>query len=188
MPRSGWAREPQLLSLRVWSLCSAGRGRDGERPAHHDEEWSPLAAAGESPRTEAKTQHSHKKKKTQISPRKDLIKGVIFLSQVFCSLILGNWVSISPEVLRLSPLAMSWEMGDWLHYPSKLMPEYWKERKRKRVFHIWLNYEVLIWHLSSGRRKLCWCQLLLFLINLILRFQASVKFLESEGAFLYGEM
>ena len=25
MPRSNWAREPQLLSLRVWSLCSAGR-------------------------------------------------------------------------------------------------------------------------------------------------------------------
>ena len=23
MPRSGWAREPRLLSLRVWSLCSA---------------------------------------------------------------------------------------------------------------------------------------------------------------------
>ena len=23
MPQSGWAREPQLLSLRVWSLCSA---------------------------------------------------------------------------------------------------------------------------------------------------------------------
>ena len=22
MPQSGWAREPQLLSLRVWSLCS----------------------------------------------------------------------------------------------------------------------------------------------------------------------
>ena len=25
MPRSGWAREPRLLSLRVWSLCSATR-------------------------------------------------------------------------------------------------------------------------------------------------------------------
>ena len=25
MPRSNWAREPQLLSLRVWSLCSARR-------------------------------------------------------------------------------------------------------------------------------------------------------------------
>ena len=25
MPRSGWAREPQLLSLRDWSLCSATR-------------------------------------------------------------------------------------------------------------------------------------------------------------------
>ena len=25
MPRSGWAREPQSLSLCVWSLCSATR-------------------------------------------------------------------------------------------------------------------------------------------------------------------
>ena len=23
VPRSNWAREPQLLSLRIWSLCSA---------------------------------------------------------------------------------------------------------------------------------------------------------------------
>ena len=26
MPRSGWAREPRLLSLRVWSLCPAAGG------------------------------------------------------------------------------------------------------------------------------------------------------------------
>ena len=60
VPRSGWARGPRLLGLRVWSLCpAAGGGHDGERPAHRDEEWSPhhdgewppLAAAGESPRT-----------------------------------------------------------------------------------------------------------------------------------------
>ena len=25
VPRSNWAREPQLLSLRIWSLCSATR-------------------------------------------------------------------------------------------------------------------------------------------------------------------
>ena len=25
VPQSGWAREPQLLSLSVWSLCSATR-------------------------------------------------------------------------------------------------------------------------------------------------------------------
>ena len=25
MPGSGWAREPQIVSLRVWSLCSATR-------------------------------------------------------------------------------------------------------------------------------------------------------------------
>ena len=61
MPRSGWAREPQLLNLRIWSLCSAAGGAAIEkRPAHRDEEWSPLAATRESPRTETKTQHSHK--------------------------------------------------------------------------------------------------------------------------------
>ena len=36
------------------------RGRDTERPAHRDEERPPLAATRESPRTEAKTQRSHK--------------------------------------------------------------------------------------------------------------------------------
>ena len=38
------------------------RGRDSERPAHCDEEWPPLAATRETPRTETKTQHSHKNK------------------------------------------------------------------------------------------------------------------------------
>ena len=59
MPRSNLARDPQLLSLRVWSLCSATRGRDSERPTHRDEEWPPLATTRESPHTETKTQHSH---------------------------------------------------------------------------------------------------------------------------------
>ena len=58
--RSGWAREPQLLSLHVWSLCSAARGSDSERPTHRDEGWPPLATTRESPCTETKTQHSHK--------------------------------------------------------------------------------------------------------------------------------
>ena len=40
-------------------LCNK-RGHDGERPVHRDEEWPPLATARESPRTETKTQHSHK--------------------------------------------------------------------------------------------------------------------------------
>ena len=31
------------------------RGRDGERPAHRDEEWPPLAAAREGPHAEGKT-------------------------------------------------------------------------------------------------------------------------------------
>ena len=60
MPRSNEAHESQLLSLRVWSLCSATRGHDSERPAHRDEEWPLLAATRGSPCTETKTQHSQK--------------------------------------------------------------------------------------------------------------------------------
>ena len=53
-----WAAiaEPACLE----PVLRGGRGCDSERPAHHDEEWPPLAAAGEGPRTETKTQHSHK--------------------------------------------------------------------------------------------------------------------------------
>ena len=38
------------------------RGCHGERPAHCDEEWPPLATTGESPLTETKTHHSQKNK------------------------------------------------------------------------------------------------------------------------------
>ena len=34
MPRSNWAREPQLLSLHVWSLCSATREAATVRGPH----------------------------------------------------------------------------------------------------------------------------------------------------------
>ena len=43
------------LVLRVKKGSSRGEG-----PAHRDEEWPPLATTRESPRTEAKTQHSQK--------------------------------------------------------------------------------------------------------------------------------
>ena len=45
---------------RLEPVLRNGRGHDSERPAHRDEEWSPLAATRESPRTETKTQHSHR--------------------------------------------------------------------------------------------------------------------------------
>ena len=61
VPRSDWAREPQLLSLRVWSLCSAaGEAVVVGGPRTAMRRWPPLAAAGESPRAETRTQHSHK--------------------------------------------------------------------------------------------------------------------------------
>ena len=61
MPRSNWAREPQLLSLRVWSLCSATREATTVR--------GPRTAMKRGPRSpqlekalaqKRKTQHSHK--------------------------------------------------------------------------------------------------------------------------------
>ena len=58
MPRSNWAREPQITEpARLEPVLRNERGRDSERPAHRDEEWSPLATTRESPRTETKTQH-----------------------------------------------------------------------------------------------------------------------------------
>ena len=49
VPRSGWARGPQLLSLRVWSLCPAAGGAamvEGPRTAMKS---GPRAAMGSGP-------------------------------------------------------------------------------------------------------------------------------------------
>ena len=45
---------------RLEAVLRNKKGRDSERPAHHDEEWPPLATTRESPCTETKTQHSQK--------------------------------------------------------------------------------------------------------------------------------
>ena len=61
MPRSNWAREPQLLSLRVCSLCSATREAAIVRGPRAAMKSGPhLPQLEKSPRTETKTQHSHK--------------------------------------------------------------------------------------------------------------------------------
>ena len=73
MPRSGWARAPQLLSLRSGApepqllkpihpdpVLHNMRSHGNERPARRDEEWPPLAAARESPHAATKTQRSQK--------------------------------------------------------------------------------------------------------------------------------
>ena len=61
MPQSSWAREPQLLSLRGWSLCSATREAAIVRGPRTAMKSGPrLPQLEESPLTETKTQHSHK--------------------------------------------------------------------------------------------------------------------------------
>ena len=61
VPRSNGAREPQLLSLRVWSLCSATREAAivrGPRTAMKSGPRSPQL--GKALAQKRKTQHSHK--------------------------------------------------------------------------------------------------------------------------------
>ena len=55
---SPWATTAE--PARLEPVLHNKRGRSSERPVHRDEEWPPLAATGESPRTETKTQHSQK--------------------------------------------------------------------------------------------------------------------------------
>ena len=50
MPRSGWAREPQLLSLRVWSLCPATGGAAVERGPRTAMKSGPRTAMKNGPR------------------------------------------------------------------------------------------------------------------------------------------
>ena len=73
MPRSSWAREPQLLSLRVWSLCPATGGAAMERGLRTAMKSGPRTAMKSGPRllqlekalarTEDPTQPKIKKKK-----------------------------------------------------------------------------------------------------------------------------
>ena len=68
-PRSGKI-PPAVEQLGPWATTTEParlepvlrnkRGHDSERPAHCNKEWPPLATTRESPRTETKTQHSHK--------------------------------------------------------------------------------------------------------------------------------
>ena len=50
MPRSGWAREPGLLSLRVWSLCPAAGGAAVVRGPHTAMKSGPCTAMKSGPR------------------------------------------------------------------------------------------------------------------------------------------
>ena len=63
MPRSGWAREPQLLGLRVWSLCSTAMVR-GPRTAMKSGPRTAMKSGPRSPQLEKalaqKLRHSQK--------------------------------------------------------------------------------------------------------------------------------
>ena len=55
MPRSSWAHEPQLLSLRVWSLCPATGGAAIVKGPHTAMKSGPRTAMKSGPRTAMKS-------------------------------------------------------------------------------------------------------------------------------------
>ena len=55
VPRSGWASEPQLLSLRVWSLCPAAGGAAMVRGPRTAMKSGPRTAMKSGPRTAMKS-------------------------------------------------------------------------------------------------------------------------------------
>ena len=56
-----WAHVPQLLRpAHLEPMLCNKRSHRNEKPVHHNEEWSLLAATRESPRAATKTQHSQK--------------------------------------------------------------------------------------------------------------------------------
>ena len=65
MPWSNWAREPQLLSLRIWSLCSATREAAIMRGPRTAMKSGPhLLQLGKALAQKLKTQHSNQSIKT----------------------------------------------------------------------------------------------------------------------------
>ena len=60
VPWSGWAREPQLLSLRVWSLCSATGEAAMVRGPRTAMRSGPRLPQLEKALAQKQTQHSHK--------------------------------------------------------------------------------------------------------------------------------
>ena len=76
MPQSSWAREPQLLSLRVWSLCSTTREaaivrgpRTAMKSGPHSPQLEKALAQKQGPNT-AKNKFKKKKKKRRMDLEK----------------------------------------------------------------------------------------------------------------------
>ena len=73
MPQSGWARGPQLLSLRVWSLCSTTREAAvvrGPRTAMRSGPRSPQLEEALAQKRRPNTAKNKLKKKKKYSPQK----------------------------------------------------------------------------------------------------------------------
>ena len=69
MPRSSWAREPQLLSLRVWSLCSATREAAMVRGLRTAKKGGPRSPQLEEALAQKRRLNTAKKKKKAVLDR-----------------------------------------------------------------------------------------------------------------------
>ena len=84
---------PQLLKpSRLEPMLRNKKSHHNEKPAHRDEEWSPLSATRESPHAATKTQRGQKKKK-KTHQEEDFPRGH---TVPHCSLPGKGWVGKNP--------------------------------------------------------------------------------------------
>ena len=72
MPQSNWAREPQLLSLRVWSLCSATREATIVRGPHTTMKSGPRLPQLEKALAQKRRPNTPKNKRNKFKKKKIL--------------------------------------------------------------------------------------------------------------------
>ena len=86
LPQSNWAREPQLLSLRVWSLCSATREavivrglRTAMKSGPHLPQLERALAQKRRPNTAINKKFKKKKKKSKRFVGMGILEGLLYI-------------------------------------------------------------------------------------------------------------
>ena len=149
------------------------RGHDSERPAHRDEEWPPLAATRESPRTETKTQHSHKlinlKKKQKLKVELPY-DPAIPLPGIYPEKTMIQKDTRTPMfTAALFTIARTWKQpkypltDEWIKMWYIYTMEYYSTIKRNEIgsfVEIWMDLESVIQSEVSQKEKNKYCILM----------------------------
>ena len=128
MPRSGWARGPQLLGLRVWSLCSATGGAAEVRGPRTAMESGPRLPQLEKALAQKRRPNTAKKNKNY---QKTIITD--FLANLPHPNATTLWgLCCVPFCPRLGPASAS--TGSSVSWPNHVTSEFWETLSTPALF------------------------------------------------------